>query len=91
MSKWTEIDYSGREQVNFETMQWRWAWDIEIDGNQYDVRDLKRVSATNWLIKNDQDNWSNFTVDDPIETETLESFYELYCDELANQIILEDK
>ena len=71
------IDYPGWETVDFENMKHK----FDDGAHESDIRDLKRVDADNWLIKDDYDVWIDFgenTRDEngSIEVECIESYYQ---------------
>ena len=73
MSDWVSIDYPGWEQVDFQGMKWKFTQpDFDVDG-----RDLKRISATEWMITDDYGEWQNYEMGNG-ETECLECFYQSY-------------
>ena len=78
------LDYPGWEQVNFNTMSWRYVQ----PGIEVDERQVKRVSATKWLITDDHSEWVGYAdvylvADRANIIELIELYYQDYLKELA--------
>lgn len=86
MSKWLRLDYPGWEQADFSNMKWK----FDQPGHTVDYRELKRISATEWLIINDHGEFHNYAYycgpespEGKQDTECIEAHYQSYLKELS--------